>query len=342
MSSLNSIAAWCELTKEATSRSNDRQLAVEYHINLWHFSDAKRQNFLEIGIKSTDPGGLAQVRLFLPFKIARNEIKDLGPKFRDVGTAQGIFNEPLSSKLSEDSRCVELSDGNRVNCAVHQFGEAEVNIIDEDELVLDEVHSGTMVTITQQALMSLAKQAPDGAHGYFRLRFTPSETKFKPFITVIKPPDRVWNSGFELIEYIDCRINEPRALPQKVETAFRDARGRVAKIDEIVFLVVAPVDSTITSSHSQWHKCRLLENEIWKKYTSFDLKGGLLVYHWKKVFENHQSERFPSFSVFVKIQSRKSNFLTILLYLSLAFILGVIGSLTASVFLHFISYLQIY
>ena len=279
MSSLNSIAAWCELTEEATSLSNDKQPAVENHINLWHFSDAQRQNFLEIGIKSTDPGGLAQVKLFLPFKIARNEIEDLGPKFRDVDTAQGIFNEPLSSKLSEDSRCVELSDGNRVYCEVHQFSIAGDNIIDEDELVLDEVQSGTMVTVTQQALMSLDKQSPDSVHGYFRLRFTPSHTKLKPFIKVIKPPDRVWNSGFEQIEYIDCRINEPRTLPRKVETAFRDARGRVAKTDEIVFLVVAPVDSTITSSHSKWHKCRLLENKIWKRYTPFDLKGGLLVYH---------------------------------------------------------------
>lgn len=329
MTELNSIAAWCELTEQAEKMPEDERPAAEFHINLWHFSDSKKQSFFDIGIKPTDPDGLEQIKLFLPFQISRGEIVDLGPKFKEVSIAQGIFNEPLSCKVSENNKCIELSDGNTIYCGVHQFS-SDDGRIDCDELVLAQQASGTMVTITRQALSSLSEQSTNGAPGYFRLRFTPSDTKARPFITVIKPADKVWNSGFEQIEYIDCRINEARTLPQSVEAAFRAAKHGVAKTNEIVFLAVVPVVSAVTSSHDQWHKSRLLEHPIWRGYVPFELSEGLVVYHWKKVFKTLEPKRFPSFSVFVKMQTRKSGGLIISFYLLLAFLLGVIGSLTAS------------
>ncbi len=211
MADLNSIAAWCELNEDAAGRPEEERPSVEFHINLWHFSNTDNQSFFEIGIKPTDPGGLEQIKLFLPFKISRSDITDLGPRFKEISIAQGIFNEPLSCEVSEDDKCVELFDGNTVYCGVHQFS-CDEGGIDGDELALGQQASGTMVTITRQALLSLSGQSANGSHGYFRLRFTPSNTKVRPFITVIKPADKAWNSGFEQIEYIDCRINEARTV----------------------------------------------------------------------------------------------------------------------------------
>lgn len=336
MADLNSIAAWCELTEEAEAKPENDRPTVEFHINLWHFSDGKKSSFFEIGIKPTDPGGLEQIKLFLPYQLSRSDVSDLGPKFKEISIAQGIFNEPLSCKVSENGKCIELFEGDSVYCGVHQFSSDEGGI-DVGELLLGPQASGTMVTITRQALLSLSEQSTIGSHGYFRLRFTPSITKVRPFITIIKPADKVWNSGFEQIEYIDCRINEARTLPQSVEAAFRAAQHGVAKTTEIVFLAVVPVVSAVTSSHDQWHKSRLLENPIWRGYIPFELNEGLVVYHWKKIFKTLEPKRFPSFSVFVKMQTRKSGRLIISMYLLLAFCLGVVGSLTASAVQYFLS-----
>lgn len=62
----------------------------------------------------------------------------------------------------------------------------------------------------------------------------------------------------------------------------------------------------------------------------------MVVYHWKKTFEEIKASRLAGFSTFVKLQTRKSGRLIISLYLFMAFLLGVTGSLTASVFLYLI------
>lgn len=86
----------------------------------------------------------------------------------------------------------------------------------------------------------------------------------------------------------------------------------------------------MTSSHSEWHKSRLLERQIWQDYVPAGLDDGMVVYHWKKVFGEVKDRRFASFSAFVKMQTRKSGGKIIGLYLLVAFLLGVVGSLTAS------------
>lgn len=325
MSDNNSIAFWCE---RATA---DAEVHTEFHVNLWHFSDAKRRDFIEIGVMPSDPSALSTIRIFVPFSLRREDIEDLGPEFASTDLAQGIFNETLSSTRKPSGKSVELKIGSKTYCHVHLFSPVN-GAIDPSELDVADKDGGTLISITSVALASLAKQCSgDPETGYFRLRLLPHRHDTRPFVTSIKPKDRAWASGFEEIEYIDCRLNEARTLPTSIEASADAAPHGIAGISRIVFLAVVPVTSSITSSHAEWHKSRLLETQIWKDYVPHGLEDGMVVYHWRKEFKDTAQSSLQGFSAFVKIQTRKSSLTIILVYILIALTLGVVGSLTASI-----------
>ena len=325
MADSKTIAFWCERAE------GSGETAAEFHVNLWHFSKKNRADFFEIGILPDDPGALSAIKIYVPFSISSSDVRDLGPEFASTELAQGIFNETLSSTRRPSGKCVELRNGNSVYCQVHIFSPDGAKI-DPDELTLKSMDGGTLLTITQQALTTLARQSEEANRGYFRLRISPKTRGGRPFITTIKPKDRAWKSGFDVIEYIDCRINEARTLPTSVETAADSTPHGVTLTSRVVFLAVVPVVSSVTSSHAEWHKSRLLENEIWQNYVPDGLEDGMVVYHWRKDFEGDTSKPLHGFSAFVKMQTHRSGLLVISLYLIMAFLLGVTGSLSASYF----------
>lgn len=324
MADKSTIAIWCEKTEK------DHDTAAEFHVNVWHFSRKDQSDFFELGIMPEDPNSIECIRIFIPVQLTYDEIEDLGPKFKSIEVAQGIFNETLSSTTSDDGRCVELREDERIYCLVHVFS-MDGTAIDEDELVMRVQAEGTVLTITRQALTSLGRRPTKGT-GYFRLRIIPKSKEMTPFLAEIKPKDRAWNSGYDVIEYIDCRMNEARTLPTSVEATFKSARYGVAKTRLIAFLAVIPIASSVTSSHTEWHKSRLLEREIWEAYVPHGLDNGMVVYHWKKIFDDIQDNRLVGFSAFVKTQTRKSDRVIIGIYVTIAFLIGALGSFAASLF----------
>ena len=111
------------------------------------------------------------------------------------------------------------------------------------------------------------------------------------------------------------------------------APNGVAKTHRVVFLAVVPVVSDITSSHAEWHKSRLLENEIWERYVPQSLDDGMVVYHWRKVFEDDDPKPLRGFSSFVKMQTRKADLPIICFYVVLSLLVGALGSVLGSYFL---------
>ncbi|WP_299933320.1 hypothetical protein [uncultured Pelagimonas sp.] len=327
MSDRKTIAFWCE-----KSGSSDETFA-EFHVNLWHFSNKKREDFFEIGVMVDDPSVLSSIKVFVPFKLGYEQIGDLGSKFIEPNLAQGIFNETLAPEFAPNKRSIELNSGVGTYCGVHIFSTDNARI-NQSELGLQPIDGGTLLEITSAALNSLARQSnPKVRPGYFRLRLHPQISRGRPFVTYITPTDKALGSGYEAIEYIDCRLNEARTVPAAVATAASEAPHGVAKMKRVVFLAVVPVVSSVTSSHAEWHKSRLLENEIWEDYVPQGLDDGMVVYHWRKIFDAKDEKMLQGFSAFVKMQTRKADISLIFIYVGISLLLGVLGSVVASYFL---------
>lgn len=319
----NSIAVWCEKVPAAESTG------VECHFNLWRFADKKKKDIAEIGIMLDDPKLISCIKVFFPTTLKATDLSDCGPYFEKPDVAQGIFNEPLRcTKSSSSQKIVELEGDSSPFCDVFVFSK-DGAIIDKDELNITNIAGGALIEITADALASLSSQGRNSSRGYFRIRIGLSGPQGNPFVKSRTPADRVWNSSVEQIEYVDFRLNEVRSLPPKIIDLMRRAPNGVANIKLIAFLTAVPVEAGVASSHEAWRKSRLLEHGVWKNYVPDEVPEGMVVYHWKKEPKDG-ADHIEDFSSFVKLQARRTGGSILWRFVTVAFLFGVAGNLTAS------------
>ena len=285
------------------------------------------KDFIEVGVLLKEPETVDRICLYVPHSVATTELTDCANYFARAPIAQGIFNEMLSATDPPQGRFVQLRNSTKVFCRVHRFMRDNTSI-DPTELTCDTIADGTLLTITSTALNEARKNAlNDPAPVYFRLRIAGRSVE-QAFVRQIATPDRMLQSGFVQIEYIDFRVNEARTLPEQVEAKMSaDSANVGVQLVLVAFLTAVPVQSELSSSNATPHKLRVLEHGLWSDYVPGGIPDGMVVYHWKR--ETASSIR--DFSAFVKLQTRRSGRWTLLKYLAFAFAFGVLGNMVASV-----------
>ena len=315
---------------------------VEAHFNYWRLSGDKAfrkkqsakgevHDFLEVGIMVDDIHQIESICIYVPAVVASKMIEDCAPLLGKAEFAQGIFNEVLAvtTPAAGGPNCVVLLDQNgSVFARVHSFAQGS-NSIDASELSTVVQDGGTTLTILPAAMQAACTQANPLAQTYFRVRIKLGRgNQANPFVKVIRPHDRMFQSGYDEIEYIDFRMNEARTLPIAVEQKMRTDRlmGGPIAFKVVAFLTAVPVNSALSVSNTPSHKMRLLEAS-WNGYVASGIPEGMVVYHWKR--EKAQGP-ITDFSAFVKLQTRRSSLKILAIYLAIAFAFGLLGNLSAS------------
>lgn len=342
------IAIW------SVPRPNAHGSCLEAHFNYWRLAGDKfikkngkkvgnkrTHDLLEIGLLFDNLNDVESVKIFIPTVIDASMVEDCAEHLANPSFAQGIFNEVLSTTRNGPGAapCVILNDlQGEIFCRVHSFATTAAGI-DPNELSIFHQNQGTLLTINHAAVLACSNVQP-AARCYFRLRIklSPKEKK-NPFVKVIVPLDRHWQSGYDEIEYIDFRMNEARTLPQPIETLMRadQARGAGIHFKLVAFLTAVPVHSELSASSAPSHKMRLLEKN-WDHYVGLELPTGMAVYHWKREqvpvspVVGMQPVLIPitEFSAFVKLLTRRSNWTIIGIYLAVAALFGIAGNIVAS------------
>lgn len=309
---------------------------AELHFNYWRISgdpdfvggnvkDAK--DFAEIGVLLNEPNKVESVSIFLPVEHQLADLSDCGPHFADVDIAQGIFNEPLTctSAGPPGPTRIELIKGTAPYCRVHKFPLVTARL-DPAQIDISPLAGGTRIVIKRLALKEVCDGLGVGVPAYFRVRVSFERGGENPFIQVIRPRDRLFQSGFEEVEYVDFRFNEARTLPGTVTSEMRSSSQPPITFEKIAFLTAIPVASNLTSSNAEPHKSRLLEHRIWTTYVKNGIPKGMMVYHWRK----SDPAGVADFSAFVKLVSRRSGNVVLAKYLFVALIFGILGNLIAS------------
>lgn len=325
------MAVWCVANGDVSNTK------METHFNFWRIAgdrdfkgrpESPPRDFLEIGLLLKNPSPVQRINIYLPANVERQAIQDAGVQLAHTSVAQGIFNEKLQCVTTPAPARIELKNGETLFCRVHKFIEESGNL-DSSHLSLEKFSDGTLLSVEKAAIESVSHEIRPDEQIYFRLRVYLPSGKSSPFIHVITPLDRRFQSGFEEIEYIDFRFNELRTLPPQVENKIRaeETHGKV-NISLVAFLTAFPVHSELSASSIQWHKNRLLEHDPWNDYVPSGIPGGMVVYHWKK--EAKDGNGVADFSSFVKLHTRRSDRRILLSYLVVAFLFGLLGNLAAS------------
>lgn len=328
------MAVWC------VPRTGGGGTTMEAHFNYWRIAGDKdfvrttkrtAADFIEIGLLIADIKEVASINLYVPAAVVREVIEDCSGYLSQAKFAQGIFNEVLqvTAPVPGGPRSVALlGQSGAIFCRVHCFAEGTGGL-DSTELNVQRRYSGTVLTITAAAVNEARRHAAPLAPTYFRLRIRLKDGDENPFVKVIKPTDRRFQSGYEEIEYIDFRMNEARTLPTPVEQAMRtdSGPGGAIPIELVAFLTAVPVHSEMTVSNNPSHKMRLLE-QSWNDYVACGIPQGMVVYHWRR--DATTSKPINDFSAFVKLQTRRTSRRILAAYLLIAFLIGLAGNWTAS------------
>lgn len=330
------MAIWC------VPRVGSATTQVEAHFNYWRLTGDKAfkkkraastpvDDFVEIGILVDDIHQIESICLYIPAVVKRDKVKDCAPYLAKAEFAQGIFNEVLAVTASAAGgpHCIVLhNESSQVFARVHSFAHGSIGI-DPSELSMIEQHNGTILTITSAAIQEACNHANPLARVYFRLRIHLEDRLGNPFVKIIQPHDRMFQSGFDEIEYIDFRMNEARTLPAPIEQRMRIDRvkGGAVSFKLVAFLTAVPVHSELSVSNTPSHKMRLLETS-WNDYVPSGIPDGMVVYHWKR--EPKPNVPITDFSAFVKLQTRRSSRKILAIYLAIAFAFGLTGNLVAS------------
>ena len=329
----SSLAVWCKPKVVGVGT------ALEVHVNYWRVENHPwlrtkanfwRRDFIEIGLMLSSPANVQNVAIFVPSKIKTTDVSDVSRQFSRQEISHGIFNQPLTSTHITNSALtaahVRLQEANAPFCRVHEFISTN-GVISSSQLSLTPMAQGSLVRIEDDALTEACRGLPAGEKVYFRLRIAIGDKTGSSMLQRIRVADKGLQSGYSQIEYLDFRLNEVRTLPSPVSAAMRMENASNSMIELIAFLAAVPVESDILTYKTAASKSRILEHQIWNDYIGGNLPQGMVVYHWKKEAPGGSIE---DFSTFLKLQTRKSSWVTIFIYLSIALAFGLAGNMLAS------------
>ena len=306
---MNCVGIWL------SNQQNQQPGKLECHFNLWmlnrvgHRQNEKLECFLDIGIKHNHQGESSHINIFVPDKIDKLNIQDLGVIFKDnTELVSAVFNEDYGVLTRAKEKVIEVQQADTTPIF-------DIYMLDlENDVSIENQFMGSTISIR------IPEHLKNKIH-YYRIRL---KCAFVDKISYIytPPASSILEGAFFQTELIDFRVNEKRNLPGSLLETIRE-NGEVVFTKTHFFLMREASDDYIFS-----HKPpggRQLEKDIWKTYVGEDYSfEQITAYHWKEAASH------DSFSVFAKFRSFHSGWRTILIAVGVVILLGIIGGFIAN------------
>lgn len=320
-----SLAFWLVNPTPIDKKDTD----VELHFNYWSLKSGT-VNYLDIGVRLSSVGNFESIRFYLPFD--GKNIKycsELGKKVcSDNELIPAVFNAAVS-KIEPDEHfglndiTFEKPDTNSpirffTNILVEsQSSQGGVKIIAENA----EGYNGVIIEFPK----TLFKFCVD-MDSYFRFRIDLSKKDIESLSRIYDPRWSLITNYFESSEIVDFRVNEARNLPTKIR---RELVGN-SHIKKVHFFLIRDAKAEYRMSHDVYHRCRILEANIWDRYLGVDVNDSvdsqMLIYHWKSGAVKGEEQYIDHFSAFAKFTRRSLKLFDGLLVAVLITFLGVASS----------------
>lgn len=315
---------------------------IDLHINYWLLNQNTNHefNYLDIGVRFVSLSFDAVINMYFPFKIASDQyIPGLGELICSrTDLIQTIFNaRQLSTKNSSNTSVDIEFEGDGVLRIHKQIAlgpqSGNVSIID--------IAEGSILSFPLASMHHKVLEGADEPPGYFRFRINMDRVEARKEISQsYKHSDSFILSRLESTEIVDFRVNEVRDLPGIIQSKnlLGTENNLGAGIKNIHFFLIREVDSEFKQAHANFHRCRLLEKELWSDYlTSFNekkviLPKQMLIYHWresvdKEKLQNNVNLRIEKFNAFAKFGKITVTTYTFIWFILFALLLGAFGGI---------------
>lgn len=319
----NSFAIWHKKRLQTVEPSS-----AELHFNLWQFSSKKNgfQDFIDIGIKIEEIGAFESVKLFVPFLLNENDVRDLG---RTIAKSQklltAIFNE-FSTVGNENAKLIEVTLRTESEQSSSEL--FKIYIIDGNNIELEhceegegnrKVGVGTVISIDVSNIKNC-----DSIPVYLRIRIKfPSQEILGKILHQHVPKDSWLQSSTEKKEFVDFRLNEKRNLPKTIQELCVDNFLKIKKIH--FFLMREFADEPIMSDPLN-SAYRVLESDTWSEYACEGANiqiDHMIAYHWKS--SPSEKSHISSFTLSAKFGFQESSNWKIFIVIFMSLFLGAVG-----------------
>jgi len=333
-----SLGFWLD-SKQKSQTTEALKNIVELHINYWSIESQDKFHYLDIGVKLklNDKDNLESINFLFPFNISLDDyMANLGEIIcsKDY-LLELIFNENLKNTIEGQNYKDVNFEGDDSILRVYK----ELDITNNDDAIrlITNGNDTTSLIFSKKLIKTKEDDLPVKIDHYFRFRLRLSPENVLKLSQNYTPQDRHILSRFEKMEIVDFRINELRDLPGSVCNVI----NKDFTLKQIHFFLIRDINDELKLAHTDYKRCRLLENKVWQDYLIFSdeklqLPPQMLIYHFsegKKEGDKYiHIERFNAFAKFSRLKITKTG---IFMFALSVIILGSLGSLFAN-FLSFI------
>lgn len=303
---MNSLAIWCK------KKIKEDDIPAEIHFNFWKlpcserkkyklFKEYEYEYFLDIGLKVGNTSNAEEIKVFLPFKISKDELVDLGEiLINDAKLINGIFNEDYSITTDTTPKQVKVNrPGDDTKFIVYS--------LDKENIIVEYKYEGSVITLKYP---NIDLGSCNTCYFRFRIKTNTLETLTRKYDS----KNSFFENAFTMTEVIDFRLNEKRSYNGSMaESIKKDGEFRIEKVH---FLLLLDGKEDLISNGNSTFTCRELEKNIWKSYidSKYD-KRNIIAYHWRQKIKDIEKS-IESFNSLIKIKFSETNSSTIFKYIA--------------------------
>lgn len=276
------------------------------YLNEW--INPKGKSYVDVGIRAYGAKEAKELNVYIPFEIAKNEIKDLSVELNEDKILRGLFNTNCILDTERNGYTSELRYDQRRVTLVH---------LSENVLKIKRVSVGTVVTVVLDKIQNYITN--DEAYILFRIPHRTLDKIFMPkinasgraehFKELLSSPVITHKYGYSI------RINEARLLPPQINRIKVLQQQRIRKV-----LVTLSLDEEYELNDSNCYRIRRLEEDLYQNYAPPDYCcAGAITYQWMEERSKNMKAHYNFyFDILHNHISKNSVLLYVLIILSTA------------------------
>ena len=284
------------------------------YINDW--LNPKGKSYVDIAVRIRGVKSSRALNVYVPFTVSMDEIEDVSLHFNDTKILQAIFSSACIVDYKKNEHTSEIAYNGKTVDIVH------ISTLEyQHKLFAD----GTLISVSIEELYPFLDN--DEAYFIWRMPHKSLDEIFKPRVNMSNALERLRDlitTPVVAEKYgYSVRINESRLLPEGITRIGAFHRQKLKKA-----VITLSIDENYDLNDAGCYRIHRLEENLYKGYLPKDYNcEDVISYHWH---QNRQDNMMGHFNFYYSIAKESVSRASMILYLILLTVIGVIGNILAS------------
>ena len=281
-----------------------------FYLNQWVNPQGK--SYVDVAVRIRGVKSTHNLNVYIPFPVEKAEIEDLSHHLKDESVFRAIFSTRCILDYMKNQYTSEMAYHGKTVDLVH---------ISNVDYTVKPLAEGTLLTVPIDDLQNYLDN--DEAYFRFRLPHKNLDEIFRPQIAVHDAVTRLRDllTSPVVAEKYACsvRVNEARLLPDEINQIGAFHRQKLNKV-----VVTLSLQEDYQVNDSNCYRIHRLEKELLADYApaGFDCDNAI-TYEWN---ESREKNLYGHFNFYFGIARDTVSKWSMLLYMVLLFVIGIMGN----------------